>query len=119
MAKGDAAFFHKMAIRDARHHLPYLRNLARQEFPGIANNDFVICNDYLETPTKFSLIPLSECQKQSESLQSVNAKARNEALIERVRENPGKFTAIQSKIARGRAYMLLLTIENGCFLEEG
>lgn len=70
---------------------------------------------------KYSLTPLSEYSQSTTDLQntvSANAEARNEALIERARENPGKFTLIESRISNGQASQLVLTVVNGKFWED-
>jgi hypothetical protein len=90
--------------------------MATKEYPETVNTDLVVCIDYLVNPPKFSVVPIAEYDKhQPETDSTVNAEARNEALIERVRDNPGKFTVIQSKIANGRSKQLVLTIVTGGF----
>jgi len=90
--------------------------MATKEYPQTVNADLVVCIDYLVNPPKFSVVPIAEYDKhQPETDGTVNAEARNEALIERARENPGKFTIIQSKIANGQSKQLVLTIVTGGF----
>lgn len=116
ISKGDAAFFHHLATRDAWRELPTLREMATKEYPQTVNTDLVVCIDYLVNPPKFLVVPIVEYDKhQPETDGTVNAEARNEALIERARENPGKFTVIQSKIANGQSKQLVLTIVTGGF----
>ncbi|KAF8887152.1 hypothetical protein BD779DRAFT_1528356 [Infundibulicybe gibba] len=103
-SKSDASFFHHLATRDARRHLPHLRRLAKQDWPGTTDTGLVVCIDYTIAPEKYSLLPLAEYVRlRPQSAGSANKEARNEALIERAMENPGRFTLIQSMIANGQA----------------
>ena len=120
ITKADAAFIHHLATRDARHHLPHLRRLAKQCFPETTQSGLVISIDYLVVPPTYHLLPLDELEKHQppHSKDSTNTAARNEALIERARDNPGKFTIIQSKIANGRGIQFVLTIVTGGFWDD-
>jgi len=55
---------------------------------------------------------------QPETNGSANAEARNDALIERARRNPGKFTIIQSKIANGEGLQMVMTVVTGSFWDD-
>ncbi|KAL0961542.1 hypothetical protein HGRIS_006481 [Hohenbuehelia grisea] len=46
---------------------------------------------------------------------TANAEARNEALVQRARDHPGKFAMIHSKIANGQSFQLVLTLISGDF----
>jgi hypothetical protein len=93
---------------------------AEQCFPETTHSGLVISIDYLVVPPTYELLPLDELEKHQppHSKDSTNAAARNEALIERARENPGKFTIIQSKIANGRGIQCVLTIVTGGFWDD-
>ena len=121
ITRADAAFLHNLATRDARHHLPHLRQLAKQYFPKTTSAGLVVAINYLVVPPTYNLLPLDEYgrhHKLHSQNSSSNAEARNEALIERARENPGKFTIIQSKIANGFGIQLVLTIVTGGFWDD-
>lgn len=112
---------HDLATRDARHHLPHLRRLANERFPEITRAGLIISINYLIVPPIYDLILLDEYEKHQPPRSkdsSANAEARNEALIERARENPGKFTIIQSQIANGRGIQFVLTIVTGGFWDD-
>ncbi|KAK0469609.1 uncharacterized protein EV420DRAFT_1495591 [Desarmillaria tabescens] len=117
ITKSDAAFFHDLATRDARHHLPYLHRLARSEYPKIKDSGFIIYIDYTILPAKFSLKPLADYERNMPaSLDgSSNAEARNEAFVKRARENPGKFMLIQSQLSNGIGVQLVTSVVTADF----
>jgi len=72
------------------------------------------------SPRPHTVVPLTEYEKaQPRTDGSAITEARNEALIERAKDNPGKFTIIQSKIANGRGLQLVLTVVTGGFWKDG
>jgi hypothetical protein len=120
ISKSDASFFHHLFTRDARNHLPRLRKIASTTYPSLTRTALIICIDYTVLPPKYSLVPIAEYEKhQPPTRGSSNAEARNEALIERARDNPEKFTIIQSKIANGQGLQLVLTVVTGSFWKDG
>lgn len=121
ISKSDANYFHHLSTRDARHNMPLLRRMAKASYPDLSPTALVICIDYLDYPTKFSVHPLSEYEKHVPEVgagASANAEARNEELINRAREHPGKFGIVQSKIANGKIIQLVLSVVPGVFWDD-
>ncbi|KAG2009621.1 hypothetical protein CC2G_012530 [Coprinopsis cinerea AmutBmut pab1-1] len=119
ISKGDSAFFHKLAPRDARRALPTFRRMAKQQFPDTDKSGLVACIDYTKLPPEYSLLPLADYDTKGPAVRgSPNAEARREALIERAKDNPNKITLIQSKIANGQGLQLVLTIVPGSFWDD-
>ena len=48
-----------------------------------------------------------------------NAEARNDALLEKARDHPGKYTIIQSKISNGQNLNMVMTLVTGTFWGTG
>ncbi|KAJ6453089.1 hypothetical protein C8R45DRAFT_1039529 [Mycena sanguinolenta] len=120
ITKSDAAFFHHLSTRDARHHLPLLRRLARSNYPTLRSCELLIRIDYTIVPPVYSVVPLTEADRHDTPTNgSPNAVARNDALLERVRENPDRFGLIQSKVVNGVALQLVLSVVTGNFWEHG
>ncbi|KAF7364695.1 hypothetical protein MVEN_00339100 [Mycena venus] len=120
ISKSDAAFFHNLATRDARHHLPLLRRLARAKYPTLRSGELLICIDYTVVPSAYSVVPLTEADRHNlRTNGSANAEARTDALLERARENPDRFGLIQSKIVNGVGLQLVLSVVTGDFWTEG
>ncbi|KAJ7256876.1 hypothetical protein B0H12DRAFT_1015743 [Mycena haematopus] len=120
ISKSDAAFFHHLFTRDARHHLPFLRRLASSTYPALRPCELLIRMDYTVVPPAYSVVPLAEADQQDiRTNGSANAEARNDALLERVRENPDRFGLIQSRIVHGVSGQLVLSVVSGNFWEEG
>ncbi|ESK96974.1 hypothetical protein Moror_6552 [Moniliophthora roreri MCA 2997] len=122
ISKGDAAFFHDLAIRDARHHLPHLQRMARTEYPNVKLHELIVNIDYCKIPPQYSLSLLSDYEKLLPEVNSScfpSAGARTDALIERARDNPGKFVLIQSRISNGTGMQLVTTQASGEFWESG
>ena len=122
ISKADSAYFQYLATRDAHHHLPFLKRLAKSNYPALAENPtaLVIDIDYLVYPPKVDLHPLAEHEKHSYKAlpgASANAEARNDELIQRARDHPGKYGLIQSKIANGQDLQSVQTIVPGSFWE--
>ena len=116
ISKSDATFFHHLFTHDARNHLPRLRKLASTTYPSLALTALLVCINYTVTPPEYSVVPLAEYEKyQPPTNGPSNTEARNEALIERARDNPGKFTIIQSKVANGQGLQMVLTVVTGSF----
>lgn len=71
-------------------------------------------------PPKVDLHPLAEHEKHSHKASpeaSANSEARNDELIQRTRDHPGKYGLIQSKIAYGQELQFLQSIVPGSFWE--
>ncbi|TFK27569.1 hypothetical protein FA15DRAFT_666240 [Coprinopsis marcescibilis] len=119
ISKSDAAFWHFLAPHDACRELPSLLRLAKAEYPGVPLNQLYIAIDYTVNPNKFSVIPLADYETRTPATSgSPNSEARNDALIERVRENVGKFTLLQSRIANGQGLQMVVTLISGKFWEQ-
>lgn len=100
--------------------LPNLKRQAREEYPNVAKTDFAISIDYTKVPAVYSVFPLSEYEERMPvNIGSANSAARNEAIIERIRDNPGQFTAIRSLIPNGRTIQMALTMAIGPPWDEG
>ncbi|KAJ6585582.1 hypothetical protein B0H19DRAFT_1368857 [Mycena capillaripes] len=120
ISKSDIAFFHHLAVRDARHHLPLLRRLARTEHPALRSCDLLIRIDYTVVPPAYSIIPLAVTGRDDlPTSGSANADARNDAIFERVRENPEQHRLIQSQIVNGAVAQMVLSVVTGNFWEDG
>ncbi|KDR83114.1 hypothetical protein GALMADRAFT_263522 [Galerina marginata CBS 339.88] len=123
ISKGDSEYFHHLSTYDARHNRPYLRSFAASKYPELASNPaaLVISIDYLKVPPKFSMHPLAEHDKYAHNISpeaSANAEARNDELIQRARDHPGKFAIIQSKIANGQSMQSVNSMVTGVFWEK-
>lgn len=114
--KRDIAFFHQLSMHDARTHLPRLRRRAAAEFSTVPRHRLVICIDYTVQPAVYSLRPL-DTYNTGQTSGTANTEARNDALIEGVRENPQRYALIESKIACGRSPQCVLTLATGAFWE--
>jgi hypothetical protein len=120
ISKSDAAFFHHLSIRDARHHLPLLRRLARSTYPALRSCELLIRIDYTAVPPAYSVVPLAEAERHDIATNgSANAEARNDALLERARANPDRFGLIQSQVANGAGMQLVLSVVTGNFWDKG
>lgn len=120
ISKADSAYLQHLATRDAIHHLPFLKCLAESKYPALAENPtaLVIDIDYLVYPPKVDLHPLAEHEKHSYKAlpgASANSEARNDELVQRARDHPGKYGLIQSKIANGQDLQSLQSIVPGSF----
>lgn len=114
ISKRDAAFFHHLSIRDARRHLPRLRSLGKEKFPGTPFHGLVVCIDYTECPAVFSVKRL-EGYSPGETTGTTNSQARNDALIEKVQQNSEKYTLIESIVSCGQSMQCVLTQATGAF----
>ncbi|KAJ7490685.1 hypothetical protein FB451DRAFT_1079464 [Mycena latifolia] len=120
ISKSDSAFFHHLATRDARHHLPLLRRLARAEHPALRLCELIMRVDYTAVPPTYSVLPLADAGGHDAPAQgSGNAEARTDALIERARADPDRFGLIQSRVANGAAVQEVLSVVAGNFWEDG
>jgi len=114
IAKKDGQFFHDLTIRDARKHLPTLRDIAKKEHPTLAPTDLVIRVDYVQLPPVFRLAAL-DTYSTGPTNATVNAEARNDAIIEKVRENRENYTLLESAVASGQSITCVLTLATGSF----
>ncbi|KAJ7704983.1 hypothetical protein B0H17DRAFT_920622 [Mycena rosella] len=116
ISKSDVAFFHHLATRDARHHLPLLRRLARAEHPALRPCELIMRIDYTAVPPAYSILPLADAEGHATPAQgSGNAEARTDAILERAREHPDRFGLIQSRIANGAGLQEVLSVVTGNF----
>ena len=120
-------------MRDARRHLPHLRKLAERDHSNLKYEQLVVAINYTKVPPVYSLKPLKKYKTGVRRIvppagnmldgplgmqntgDTVNANARNDAIITKVRENPTKFTLIESTIANGDSWQIVMTLSNGGF----
>lgn len=114
ISKRDAAFFHDLTMRDARKHLPLLRSLGKRKFPDTPLTRLVVCIDYNVVPIVFDVKRL-DGYTTGQTTGSMNAIARNDALIEKVQENSTNYTLLESKISCGVSMQCVLTLATGQF----
>ncbi|KAF7427888.1 hypothetical protein PC9H_007105 [Pleurotus ostreatus] len=116
VSKNDIAFFHSATIRDISYNVPLYKELAEKEYPDTPMTKLVACIDYDRPEPRYFLQPLAGFENKQPSLgSSNNAVARNEALIERVQTNEGRYSLFQSSIAYGETSRLVLSMVNGEF----
>ncbi|KAI0088570.1 hypothetical protein BDY19DRAFT_172115 [Irpex rosettiformis] len=114
ISKKDAKFFHDLAMRDARKHLPRLRGLAKKEHSGLTHQDVIIKINYTVHPPMYGLAPLTG-YKTGLAQGKPNAEARNAALIEKVQQNRESYTLLESQISSGEGITCVLTLVCGDF----
>ncbi|TFY60980.1 hypothetical protein EVJ58_g4795 [Rhodofomes roseus] len=114
--KRDLAFFHNISIYDARKNISKLSRQADKEYPGKIKSHLVVCIDYCVVPTTYNLKPIEGYDTGPHS-GSTNAQARNESMIEKVKDNPGKYTLIEARVANGQGMQCILTLATGKFWE--
>lgn len=120
-------------MRDARRHLPHLRKLAERDHSNLKHEELVVAINYTKVPPVYSLKPLKKyktgvrCNAPparnmidgppglQNTDDTMNANARNDAIIKKVRENPTKFTLIESTIANGDGWQIVMTLSSGGF----
>lgn len=130
VSKRDASFFHYLAVRDSRRHLPFLRRLAQERYPDKTHADLIIQIDYTKSQEEYDLLLLAEYEQDKDVCECpaesgctcdrgwTNGHARNDAIISRARENPGKLSIIQSKICNGELQQLVVTVAPEGFWED-
>ncbi|TCD64726.1 hypothetical protein EIP91_003682 [Steccherinum ochraceum] len=114
VSRKDAGWFHVLFMRDARRYRYEFRSKIKAEYPSSPLYDFVLCMDYTVFPMKPSIRPLKGYNTGPVDATS-NAEARNDALIEKVQNNPERFALIESKISCGRSMQCVLTLGTGEF----
>jgi len=110
--KRDLAFFHNISMYDARKNIVKLSRQAEQEHPGKIRTHLVVCIDYCAFPVTYGLTPIEHYDTGPHS-GSTNAQARNEAMIDKVKDNPGKYTLIEARIANGQGMQAIMTLATG------
>lgn len=119
ISKSDTAFIHQLAFWEAKKHIPILRRIAQVRYPDCPLQRLVVTVDFTEIHPEFSVIPLDEYERSLPSTDGTAAsKARHGALIDRVKENPGKFMLIQSWLANGYSPQIMATMITGAFWPE-
>ncbi|KAJ7094703.1 hypothetical protein B0H15DRAFT_830575 [Mycena belliarum] len=117
--KSDVDFFHHLATRDTRHHLPLLRRLARTEHPALRPGELIMRVDYTVVPPAYTVLPLADVQAHDMPAKgSGNAEARTDALLERARADPERFGLIQSRVVSGERMQEVLSVVTGDFWED-
>ncbi|KAJ7456763.1 hypothetical protein B0H11DRAFT_2160931 [Mycena galericulata] len=121
ISKSDMAFFRHLSAYDAWHHVPDLRRRARVEHPTLHPTELVIRIDYTVVPPTYALIPLAAAHDDLNFNSALglsatrNAEARSDALLERARENPGRYALIQSEIANGAVVQMMVSVVTAGF----
>ncbi|KAJ8454929.1 hypothetical protein ONZ45_g19115 [Pleurotus djamor] len=116
ISKADIAFFHSVTIEDLGDHLSLLKEIAAKKYPGVPLTSLVACVNYDVSDPVYGVELLYGYEKlQPQTGGSAVAIARNEALIERVQENPDRFCLFQSRVANGEGTQLVLTMVGGDF----
>lgn len=116
ISKRDLAFFHNISMYDARKNIAKLNKRAEKEFPGKDKSSIVICIDYCVLPVTFKLKPIEQYDVGPHT-GSANAAARNETMIDKVKDNPGKYTLLEARVACGQGMHAILTLATGKFWE--
>jgi hypothetical protein len=112
-SKQDRAFHHHLAIRDASRHLPLLRKLAAAKFPSTPVSKLLILIDYTKVPETYSVKPIENHHIPSFDINA--AVARTHALIDKVKNHPDDYSAIESTICGGRMHILVTTLVSARF----
>ncbi|EJD43851.1 hypothetical protein AURDEDRAFT_114606 [Auricularia subglabra TFB-10046 SS5] len=106
ISKGDADFLHALATREAKHHAPELRAMAKAH-PVQNRGTFIVCIDFTVWPEKYSVKPLADFDLDAADVRTGerlgNMGARAEAMVERAMQNPNKVLLINSMISAGQA----------------
>ncbi|KAH8079436.1 hypothetical protein BXZ70DRAFT_996345 [Cristinia sonorae] len=118
ISRKDAAFFHVLFMRDARKLRYDCRKIMERDYPSASIHDFVIYMDYTVVPMKHS-VKLLKGFDIGPTAGTDNAEARNEALVEKVQQNPTRFTLVESKISCGSSEQCVLTLATAGFWEKG
>lgn len=77
-------------------------------------SSLVICIDYCVLPATFDITPIEKYDT-SDQAGSANALARNESMIAKVKDNPGKYSLLEARIASGDSMHAILTLVTGDF----
>ncbi|KAI0352454.1 hypothetical protein OH77DRAFT_1513235 [Trametes cingulata] len=121
VSKRDYQFLHYFSMFDARVHLPELRKAAKRDFPNTPLNELVVSINHAVLPPTYGVKDLKTYEIGPHPEGTMNAEARNDALIEKVQQNPDKFTLVEMEVSAGRGTHKVLALATGKFwdLEEG
>ncbi|KAH9887647.1 hypothetical protein C8Q73DRAFT_207746 [Cubamyces lactineus] len=119
ISKRDYQFLHYFSMFDARIHLKELLKVAKRDFPNTRPEELVISIDHTQLPPKYSLKDLKTYTVGPHPEGTNNAEARNEALIEKVQQNPDRFTLVEMSVSAGRGTHMVLALATGAFWKSG
>jgi len=99
----DISFLSRLAVRDARHHLPLLRDIAAREHPDVLESDLGVQVDYTTVPPEFSVFLLDGhgLSRTAEPTATRWTEARLEAMVEKAQNNHGLTTLIEYIVCIG------------------
>lgn len=115
VSKRDYEFLHYLAMFDARLHISELRNIAERGFPNTPLPQLVVHIDQSVTPPTYGVQELKAYKLDQRLVESANEEARNEALVEKVQDNPEHYTIIDMTTRGGSALQTLMTLATGGF----
>ncbi|KAH9884297.1 Cys/Met metabolism PLP-dependent enzyme-domain-containing protein [Cubamyces lactineus] len=110
---GDHQDLRYCAMFDARMHVPKLRRLAQRDFPHTPLPALVVSLDHIVLPATYSVETLATYQPRG-------GRARDAALVERIRRNPDrfKFTLVEMAAPAGQGTPFVLTLATDVFWGE-
>lgn len=85
-----------------------VRELAKTKYPNLDPRKLLICIDYYKQPEEYSVEPI-DTYELDVSNGTKNAKARNIALYDKVKNNTDELTLILSTIANGSGALIVST----------
>ena len=100
---------------DARMHISEIRKAAERDFPNTPLTQLVVHIDQSVTPATYGVKELKTYKLDQRLVKSTNEEARNEALVEKVQENPEHYTIIDMTTAGGATLSTLMTLATGGF----
>ncbi|CDO69474.1 hypothetical protein BN946_scf184817.g34 [Trametes cinnabarina] len=115
VSKRDYQFLHYFSMFDARMHLHELRRIAQRDFPNTPLTSLVVSIDHTTLPATYALKDLHTYQIGPHPMGTMNAEARNEALIEKVQQNPDRFTLVEMEVPAGQGSHMVLALATGAF----
>ncbi|KZT09065.1 uncharacterized protein LAESUDRAFT_712628 [Laetiporus sulphureus 93-53] len=113
ISKRDVAFLRLLAMTDSRKHLPLLRELAKREFSDTPLPELAVCIDYTVVPPAYTLKLLKTYEIDDANEMSLHARARQDGMIEKVREISIRRTLIEGTIVSGSVVCYALMHTNG------
>ncbi|KAI0368385.1 hypothetical protein BV20DRAFT_459675 [Pilatotrama ljubarskyi] len=115
VSKRDYQFLHYFSMFDARVHLHKLRQVAKRDFPDKPLNQLVISINHAVLPPTYKVKDLMTYDVGPHPEITMNAEARNDALIEKVQQNPEKFTLVEMEVSAGQGTHKVLALATGKF----
>ncbi|OJT07647.1 hypothetical protein TRAPUB_1472, partial [Trametes pubescens] len=115
VTKRDYQFMHYFSMFDAHAHLTELRAIAHRDFPNVPLHFFTISINHTKRPPKYALCDIRTYMLTPHRDSTLNAEARNEALIEKVQMHPERFTLIDMTVSAGQGTHVVLALATGDF----